>query len=87
LSCLLFNLAIEPLSAMIRKSNIKGMNIPNLREALKATLFADDTTAFLCEDDDFQDLQKILDTWCGAAKARFNIKKTEVIPIGTEEFR
>ncbi|CDO76071.1 hypothetical protein BN946_scf184814.g4 [Trametes cinnabarina] len=87
LSCLLFNLAIEPLSAMIRKSNIKGINIPNLREALKATLFADDTTTFLGEDDKYQDLQKVLDTWCGAAKARFNIKKTEIIPIGTAEFR
>ncbi|KAI0764254.1 hypothetical protein BD413DRAFT_446488, partial [Trametes elegans] len=72
---------------MIRKSDIRGINIPHSAEALKATLFADDTTSFLSADDDFADLQKVLDTWCGAAKARFNIAKTEIIPIGTPEFR
>ncbi|KAL7279519.1 hypothetical protein ACG7TL_007362 [Trametes sanguinea] len=87
LSCLLFNLAIEPLSAMIRKSGIKGINIPNTREALKATLFADDTTAYLSENDDFATLQNVLDTWCAAAKARFNISKTEIIPIGNAAYR
>ncbi|KAJ3002608.1 hypothetical protein NUW54_g5756 [Trametes sanguinea] len=87
LSCLLFNLAIEPLSAMIRKSGIRGINIPNCAEALKATLFADDTTSFLSAEDDFADLQKVTTTWCGAAKARFNISKTEIIPIGTPEYR
>ncbi|OSD03193.1 hypothetical protein PYCCODRAFT_1444584 [Trametes coccinea BRFM310] len=72
---------------MIRKSNIQGINIPNSAEALKATLFADDTTVYLSSQDDYNDLQEVLNTWCGAAKARFNIKKTEIIPIGTVEFR
>ncbi|KAJ3008140.1 hypothetical protein NUW54_g3267 [Trametes sanguinea] len=87
LSCLLFNLAIEPLSAMIRKSDIQGIKIPYSREALKATLFADDTTTYLSEHDDFGVLKRVLDTWCGAAKARFNIAKTEAIPIGTPQYR
>ncbi len=87
MSCLLFDLAIEPLSAMIRKSNISGFNIPGTVEALKATLFADDTTVYLSAADDFAILQEILDTWCSAAKARFNINKTEIIPIGTETYR
>lgn len=87
ISCLLFDLAIEPLSAMIRDSDIVGFQIPGTMEKLKATLFADDTTVYLSEDDDFGVLQGILDKWCLAAKARFNIKKTEVIPIGTPEYR
>ncbi|CDO71547.1 hypothetical protein BN946_scf184911.g17 [Trametes cinnabarina] len=87
LSCLLFDLAIEPLSAMIRKSELKGFDISNRLEALKATLFADDTTTYLHEDDDFGVLQNILDTWCSAAKAKFNMKKTEIIPIGQKTYR
>ncbi|OJT01797.1 Transposon TX1 uncharacterized 149 kDa protein [Trametes pubescens] len=87
LSCLLFDLAIEPLSAMIRKSPIHGFNIPNSTVALKATLFADDTTVYLSAADDFSALQRVLDIWCSAAKAKFNIKKTEIIPIGSKEHR
>ncbi len=87
MSCLLFDLAIEPLSAMIRKSELRGFNIPGTVEAVKATLFADDTTVYLTEDDDFSTLQNILDVWCSAAKARFNIRKTEIIPIGERTYR
>ncbi len=87
LSCLLFDLAIEPLSAMIRRSEIIGFNIPRCEETLKAVLFADDTTVYLSSKDDFSTLQKVLDTWCSAAKARFNISKTEIIPIGSEAHR
>ncbi len=87
LSCLLFDLAIEPLSAMIRKSAIEGFNIPRCHEVLKAVLFADDTTVYLSSRDDFSLLQKVLDTWCSAAKARFNISKTEIIPIGSVAHR
>ncbi len=87
MSCLLFDLAIEPLSAMIRQSNLGGFQIPGAVEALKATLFADDTTVYLSADDDFAVLQDILDTWCSAAKAKFNISKTEIIPIGSQEHR
>lgn len=87
LSCLLFDLAIEPLSAMIRESPLKGFELPDGGSALKATLFADDTTVYLAEGDDFRVLQAILDTWCSAAKAKFNIKKTEVIPLGKKAFR
>jgi hypothetical protein len=32
LSCLLFNLAIEPLAAMLRKSGLRGYNIPSVAE-------------------------------------------------------
>ncbi|KAF5336214.1 hypothetical protein D9758_017782 [Tetrapyrgos nigripes] len=87
LSCLLFDLAIEPLAAMLRNSELKGYEIPGEKEKLIANLFADDTTVFLSAEDDFEILQKILDKWCIASKAKFNIAKTEIIPIGTATYR
>jgi hypothetical protein len=45
LSCLLFNLAIEPLACKIRNSEeISGLKIPRLTNSLKVNLFTDDTT-------------------------------------------
>ncbi|KAF5344335.1 hypothetical protein D9758_013247 [Tetrapyrgos nigripes] len=87
LSCLLFDLAIEPLAAMLRNSDLKGYKIPGHKERLIANLFADDTTVFLSADDDFETLQRILDKWCIASKAKFNIAKTEIIPMGSAEYR
>jgi hypothetical protein len=87
LSCLVFDLAIEPLAATLRASNLKGYDIPGLEERLIVNLFADDTTVFLSKTDKFSDLQNILDLWCTASTAKFNINKTAIIPIGTEEYR
>ncbi|KAF5372170.1 hypothetical protein D9758_004959 [Tetrapyrgos nigripes] len=87
LSCLLFDLAIELLAATLRASDLKGYKIPGHAERLIANLFADDTTMFLHADDDFEQLQHILDKWCIASKAKFNIAKTEIIPIGTATYR
>src|ERR1700732_929651 len=64
LSCLLFNLAIEPLANLIRKSNLQGFQIPRLNDNLKTTLFADDTTVFLAKSDSYEELQSILKLWC-----------------------
>ncbi|KAF5340368.1 hypothetical protein D9611_007908 [Ephemerocybe angulata] len=87
LSCLLFNLAIESLACMLRKSSLEGIKIRENLDRLIATLFADDTTVYLSKEDKFTDLQKILDTWCKASGAKFNVEKSEIIPVGTEEFR
>lgn len=87
LSCLLFDLAIEPLAASLRDSNLKGFRIPGHCEKLIATLFADDTTTFLSADDDLQSLEEILNDWCIASRAKFNTAKTEIIPLGVKEFR
>ena len=87
MSCILFNLGIEPLAANIRKSNIRGMDIPNMNEKAKVSLFADDTTVILTEHDSFAELIGILDKWCEMSGAKFNVEKTEIIPIGTESYR
>ena len=66
----------------LRTSTLQRFTIPGCEEKLIATLLADDTTAFLSANDDFETLQNILDEWRIAAKAKFNIAKTEIIPIG-----
>ena len=85
LSCLLFDLAIEPLAASIRNTpDLKGYNIPNTGRTIKINLYADDTTVYLSSTDKYSDLEKILKKWCLASGAKFNLEKTEIIQIGTE---
>ncbi len=87
MSCLLFDVAIEPLACAIRKSELRGMYIPGEAERLITTLFADDTTVYLDEKDSYRDLEGILGNWCRAARAKFNLGKTEIIPVGSPEYR
>ena len=88
LSCALFDLAIEPLACMIRKDpNLKGISIPGLNEPLKAKFFADDTSLFLSKSDHFDYIQMLLEDWCRVSGAKFNLDKTEVIPIGSTNHR
>jgi hypothetical protein len=88
LSCLLFNIAIEPLVNLLRKNNqLEGFNIPGIEEKLITTLFADDTTVYLSQNDLFDDLTDTLDLWCKASGARFNVNKTEIIPIGSKTYQ
>jgi len=87
MSCILFDLGIEPLAANIRASNIKGIDVPKLEEKVKVSLFADDTTVILTEYDSFTELTEMLDKWCEVSGAKFNVEKTELIPIGTAEYR
>ena len=88
LSCLLFDLAIEPLACLIRNCpDIRGLDIPCLVEKLVIKLFADDTNLYLSKHDRLDIVQQILDTWCKASGAKFNIEKTEVIPIGSVAHR
>ncbi|PPQ81141.1 hypothetical protein CVT26_011105, partial [Gymnopilus dilepis] len=87
LSCLIFNLAIESLASMVRNSNLKGFKINGDIERLVVTLFADDTTIYLSEDDDYAELQSILTRWCRFSGARFNINKTVILPMGKAEYR
>jgi len=88
LSCLLFNLAIEPLACLLRATpELKGFDIPGIKGKLIVSLYADDTTIYLSELDLYTNLQNILADWCLAAGAKFNLEKTEVIPIGSPTHR
>ncbi|KAI9068534.1 hypothetical protein FKP32DRAFT_1526240, partial [Trametes sanguinea] len=82
MSCLLFNLAIEPLAHALRRSTLRGFQLPGIADRLITTLFADDTTVYLDKDDDYDDLLRILERWCRASGAKFNVNKTEHIPLG-----
>lgn len=62
LSCLLFDLAIELLANMLWHSNtLKGFKIPGDKDQLIVTLFADNTTVYLRQDDDIGNFFKTLD--------------------------
>jgi hypothetical protein len=88
LSCLLFDLAIEPLACTLRNSeNLHGYKIPNVTNRIKINLYADGTTIFLSKEDKYSDLEEILSTWCLASGVKFNMEKTEIIPIGSKTHR
>jgi hypothetical protein len=88
LSCLLFNLAIKPLAATIRNSpDLDGFNIPHATSKIIVNLYADDTTVYLSKNDKYSTLENILLTWCTASGAKFNLEKTEIIPIGPKPHR
>ena len=88
LSCPIFDLGIEPLACMIRADpNINGITIPGLKDPIKTNLFADDTNLYFSQNDHFDHAQDILNNWCQVSGAKFNIDKTEVIPIGSVAHR
>ena len=87
LSCLIFNIAIEPLGCAMRASSLNGFNIPGTTCRQIASLFADDILTFLSSSDRWSDQWAIIAKWCTGSRARFNKEKTEVIPIGRPEYR
>ncbi|KAF9553195.1 hypothetical protein CPC08DRAFT_738004 [Agrocybe pediades] len=68
-------------------SALDGFLLEGDTEKLVTTLFADDTTVYLTEEDDYSYLIEILNTWCRVSGAKFNEQKTVLIPIGTREYR
>jgi ribonuclease HI/exonuclease III len=86
-SCLLYDIAIEPLGIILRKSKLKGFKIKGRTEKVLASFFADDTLLYLSEKDDHKILKEALDLFCCASTAKFNEEKTEYIPVGSEMFR
>ncbi|KIY52218.1 hypothetical protein FISHEDRAFT_63951 [Fistulina hepatica ATCC 64428] len=72
---------------MIRQSDLEGYKTRGMANRLIIKLFVDDTTVYLSEDDRIEDLFQILDEWCLASRAKFNVNKTVLIPTGTVNFR
>ena len=87
MSCLLYDLAIEPLAEALRKSNLKGIEIKENIDRLIVNLFADDTLVYLGKNDSMNTLDRIIGTFCMASTAKFNVDKTEILPVGAKEFR
>ncbi|KAJ7599746.1 hypothetical protein C8J56DRAFT_768950, partial [Mycena floridula] len=72
---------------MLRQAGFTGMQVNGVIEKIIASLFADDTTVYLDEDDSFDDLKKVLNKWCKGSSAKFNVSKSGLIPIGEKEYR
>ncbi|KEP46473.1 reverse transcriptase, partial [Rhizoctonia solani 123E] len=84
MSCILYDLAIEPLANSIRKcEKITGYKVKGMKEPLKVTLFADDTVVFLKKNNKVKNLEIIINKFCKASTAKFNLGKTNYLPIGT----
>ena len=66
---------------------IHGLIILGLTDKHVINLFANDTTLYLIECDGFNIIEPKLRTLCNASGAKFNIKKVEIIPLGTETHR
>jgi exonuclease III len=87
MSCILYDLAIEPLAEAIRQSSLEGYRVKGLIDKILVSLFADDTIVYVNERDNIHTLYEIINEFCCASTARFNIPKTEFLPIGTKEYR
>lgn len=88
MSCLLYNLAIEPLAIALRNSELKGIPLPgNELVRIIVKLFADDTLIYMSKNDSLKLIRKIIKLFCTASTAVFNLEKTEYLPIGPERFR
>ncbi|EPS93002.1 hypothetical protein FOMPIDRAFT_23268, partial [Fomitopsis schrenkii] len=71
----------------LRRSQIQGFQIPGATRKLVASLFADDTSVFLACTDRWATVWTVIGRWCKGSRAKFNAKKTEVIPVGRPEYR
>ena len=87
MSCLLFDLGIEPLACALRKSPLRGIEVPGVAERVLAALYADDSSVFMHETDKYETLDEVLTKWCRGSRAMFNRPKTELIPMGEKKYR
>jgi len=87
MSCLLNDIAIEPLAESIRESPLKGFKIQGLEERVLVLLFADDTLVYMNENDNKKTLEQAIKNFCEVSTVKFNDKKSEVLLIGTKEYR
>ena len=84
MSCLLFNIAIEPLAAALRNSDLRGFRLPGTDEKLIAKLFADDTTVYLSEQDNYADLQTVTQTWCDGRGPNSTPERLRSFPLARQ---
>jgi len=87
MSCLLYDIAIEPLAELIRKSSLEDFKIQDLEERVLVSLFADDTLVYMNENDNKKTLEQTIRNFCETSTAKFNNKKSEILLIGTKEYR
>ncbi|KAH9910432.1 uncharacterized protein B0H18DRAFT_1089889 [Fomitopsis serialis] len=72
---------------MLRESELEGISVEGTTERIIASLFADDTMVYLRDTDNIHVLTHILNTFCVASTAQFNVAKTEYLPVGPKDYR
>jgi len=85
ISCLLYDIAIEPLAESIRQSSLRGFRIQGLDKQILVSLFADDTLVDMNKNDNKETLA--IKNFCEVSTAKFNDEKSEILPMGTKEYR
>ena len=50
-------------------------------------MFADDTMIYMNENDNIRPLENAIKDFCEASTAKFNEEKSEILPMGTKEYR
>lgn len=86
MSCLLYNIAIEPLANALRKAGLTGIRLIQGVERALAIIYADDTAIALGEMDDIEIVERVTELFCRASTAKFNTSKTEIMAVGTTQF-
>jgi exonuclease III len=81
LSCILYDIAIEPFARYLINSEFQGVKLPD-GTRLKLVQFADDTTPFPGCNNDFYVLSRALGLFERATAARLNYQKSWVIHLG-----
>jgi len=84
LSPYLFILSIEPLAEYIRINQaISGIKLG--QEELKISLYADDISLFLKDINSLKEVKKALKLFQDMSGLKYNVDKTEVLPLGKTE--
>ena len=87
MSCLLYNIAIKLLAETIRKSALEGFKIQGLEKRILVLLFMDDILVYMNGNDNKKTLEQTIKNFCEAFMAKFNNEKSEILPVGTKEYR
>ena len=85
-SPLAFVLAVDLLAHKIRPSNVKGVCIPTAygNTAIKLAMYADDTTLLMWDENDVQQVLKIVEDFSIFSGLLLNRNKTEAMSIGKD---
>jgi len=82
MSCLLYNIAIEPLAEMIQKINLRGFRIQDIEEIILVSMFVDDTIIYMNKNNDTKLLENSIKSFCEVSTTKFNEEKSKILPMG-----
>jgi hypothetical protein len=85
LSCLLYTFSIEPMGMCLWQS-IRGISLLSLPPQ-KLIMYADDTNLFLSSFEDLGLIQSTMASTSFALRSKFNLEKTDILPIGLAEHK